>query len=133
MPLAHRTITLDRVPADSYWTDRYLKAAFGCSQWSQKPFDTQVLQALDSKAPYNETAWKNAKFDTITRQARRTLSAKKRKELYTEAQMMLHKDGGYIIWGFPNLIDAHSAKVKGLKASTARSLGYYDFTDVYFA
>ena len=34
------TITLDRVPANDYYGDKYLKAAFGCSQWSQKPLDT---------------------------------------------------------------------------------------------
>jgi peptide/nickel transport system substrate-binding protein len=124
------TITLDRVPADSYYSDKYLKAAFGCSQWSQKPLDTQILQALDSKAPYNETGWRNAAFDKLTRTARRTLNPARRKELYVEAQRMLYDEGGYIIWGFPNLIDAASSRVHGLKSSSARSLGYYDFLDV---
>jgi peptide/nickel transport system substrate-binding protein len=124
------TITLDRVPADAYYSDKYLKAPFACSQWSQKPLDTQILQALDSKAPYNETGWHNAKFDKLTRTARRTLNQAKRKELYEEAQRMLYDEGGYIIWGFPNLIDAASSRVHGLKTSSARSLGYYDFLDV---
>jgi peptide/nickel transport system substrate-binding protein len=124
------TITLDRVPADDYYGDKYLKAAFGCSQWSQKPLDTQILQSLDSKAPYNETGWRNAEFDKLTRTARRTLNKARRKELYAEAQRMLYDEGGYIIWGFPNLIDAASTRVKGLKTSSARSLGYYDFLDV---
>ena len=124
------TIRLDRVPADSYYSDKYLKAPFASSQWSQKPLDTQILQALDSKAPYNETGWRNARFDKLTRTARRTLDSRRRRELYIEAQRMLYDEGGYIIWGFPNLIDAASKRVRGLKTSSARSLGYYDFLDV---
>jgi peptide/nickel transport system substrate-binding protein len=127
------TISLDKTPADSYWTDKYLKTAFACTEWGQKPLDSWILQAVDSKAPYNETVWKRSSFDKLTRQARRTLDDSKRRALYVEAQRMLWNEGGYIIWGFPDLIDAYSAKVHGLKVSSARTLGYYDFNDVYLA
>ncbi len=123
------TIKLDEVPTDQYWSLKYLKAPFACSGWGQRSLESQILQAVDSKAPYNETAWKNAKFDKLTADARKTLDPKKRKEYYFEAQKMLYDSGGFIIWGFPYSIDAHSVRVKGLKKSTARALGYYNFTD----
>ena len=65
-------------------------------------------------------------------EARRTLDPKKRRELWVAAQQMLWDDGGYIIWGFPQLIDAHSSKVHGFVPSSARPLGWFTFTDVYF-
>jgi len=111
----------------------YLKTSFAVTEGGQKPLDSWILQAVDSKAPYNETDWKRADFDKLTQQARRTVDDKKRKELYVEAQKLLWNEGGYIIWGFANLIDAYSAKVHGLKPSSARTLGYYEFNDVYFA
>lgn len=127
------TINLNKVPPDSYWTTSYLKSAFAVTEWGQKPLDSWILQAVDSNAPYNETNWKRSDFDKLTQQARRTIDDKKRKELYVEAQRLLWNEGGYIIWGFPNLLDAYSSKVHGLKPSSARTLGYYEFNDVYFA
>jgi peptide/nickel transport system substrate-binding protein len=127
------TIKLDKVPADQYYTLRYMKAPFESTDWGQHPLDTQVAQSLNSDAPYNETDWKRPAFDKITSEARRTLNPRKRHELWVEAQRMLWDQGGYIIWGFADYIDAYSAKVHGLKPSSVRPLGWYTFTDVYLA
>src|SRR5207244_8645960 len=50
--LAGATITINNVPADSYWSTAYLKEPFACTQWNQKPLDSWILQAVDSKAQY---------------------------------------------------------------------------------
>ena len=127
------TINLDNAPTDQYWGTRYLKSPFACTSWGYRPLDSQIAQALNKSAPYNETHWFNEQFDGITNQARRTLDSKKRHALWVEAQTMLHDDGGYIIWGFLNTLDAYSAKVHGLVPSVARPLGWYTFTNVYLA
>jgi peptide/nickel transport system substrate-binding protein len=126
------TIKLDQVPTDQYWSLKYLKAPFACSGWGQRSLESQILQAVDTKAPYNETGWRNPAFDRLTAAARKTLDAKKRKQLYFQAQKMLYDEGGFLIWGFPHHIDAYTARLKGLKKSTARNLGFYNFTDAYF-
>jgi peptide/nickel transport system substrate-binding protein len=125
-------VTLDKAPAETYYTDKFMKVPFQCTNWGQRPLDSQIAQAFNHGAPYNESHWERPDFDKLTNEARRTLDPKKRRELWVAAQQMLWDDGGYIIWGFPQLIDAHSSKVHGFVPSSARPLGWFTFTDVYF-
>ena len=125
------TINIDNAPTDQYWTTRYLKSPFACTAWGWRPLDSQIAQALNKAAPFNETHWTNDKFEQLTNQARRTVDQAKRHELWLEAQKMLWNDGGYIIWGFANNIDALSKKVDGIVPSVARPLGWYNFNNAY--
>jgi peptide/nickel transport system substrate-binding protein len=109
-----------------------MKVPFQCTDWGQRPLDSQIAQAFNHGAPYNESHWERPEFDKLTNEARQTLDPKKRHELWVAAQKMLWDEGGYIIWGFPQLIDAHAANVYGFVSSSARALGWYTFTDVYF-
>jgi peptide/nickel transport system substrate-binding protein len=128
------TIRLKKAPSDQYWSNYYLKYPFACTNWGYRPLDSQIAEGIESKAaPFNETHWTRPQFDKIVAQARRTIDTKKRHELWVEAQKMLWNQGGYIIWGFLNNVDATSAKVHGLKPSAVRPLGWYDFTNVYLA
>jgi len=127
------TVTLNKVPGDQYYTAQYLKVALGQGGWSARPLTTQFAQVLNTTAPYNETHWRRPDFDNLTNQARRTLDAKKRRQLWVDAQTLLWNEGGYIIWGFQDNVDGYWTKVHGLKTSVARWLGAYDFTDVYLS
>jgi peptide/nickel transport system substrate-binding protein len=127
------TINLNKVPADQYWSSTYLKVAFEITYWGQKPLSSQFAQGFESTATFNETHWNRPDFDRLVRQARRTLDATKRHELWVAAQRLVWQDSGYLIWGFYPLIDGYSAKVHGLVPSSARNLGWYSFTDVYLA
>ena len=125
------TVVLDQVPGDQYYTNKYLKAPFAGSAWTARPLITQISQTLLSSAPYNETHWKNATFDRLVSTARRTLDPARRKELFVEAQRLLWSQGGYIIWGFRDYVDAYASKVNGLQKSVARPLGAYNFIHVH--
>ncbi len=92
-----------------------------------------MAPALNHGAPYNESHWEQPDFDKLCNEARRTIDAKKRHELWAAAQQMLWDEGGYIIWGFPQLIDAHAANVYGFVPSAMRALGWYTFTDVFLS
>ncbi len=127
------TITLNKVPSDQYWSTTYEKVPFEVTYWSQKPLTSQMAQGFESTATFNETHWNRPGFDKLVREARRTLDAKKRHELWVAAQRLIWQDSGYLIWGFYRLIDAYSAKVHGLVPSSARNLGWYTFTDVYLS
>lgn len=127
------TVTMNKVPAEQYYTDQFMKVPFQCTNWGQRPLDSQFAQAFNKAAPYNESHWYRPEFDKLTDEARRTLDPKLRKELWEAAQQMLWDEGGYIIWGFPQLIDAHGAHVHGFVPSSARALGWYTFTDVYLS
>jgi peptide/nickel transport system substrate-binding protein len=127
------SISFNKVAADIYYSDLYLKAPFGQGGWSLRPLATQFAQTLSNGAQFNETHWHNAQFQSLTTQARSTLDPAKRKQLYDEAQLLLWNEGGYIIWGFYKNVDAYSTQVQGLHAADDRWLGAYDFRNVYLS
>lgn len=127
------TVKLQKTPADQYYSTLYLKAPFECTNWGYKPLEQQITEALVTGAVYNETKWSNKAFDKLFAQARGTFDAGKRKELYAELQQTLWDQGGYIIWGFLNNVDAVSSQVQGVEPSAVRNLGYYNFNDTYLS
>lgn len=127
------TINFNKVAADVYYSDQYLKTPFGQSGWSLRPLTTQFAQVLTYAAPFNETHWHNAQFETFVTAARGTLDPAKRKELMVEAQKLLYDEGGYIVWGFYKNVDALSTKVHGLVPADDRWLGAYNFRNVYLS
>jgi peptide/nickel transport system substrate-binding protein len=124
------TVEVKRTPADSYWNDVYLKVPVAQSQWAHRALDPQILQSVDCKAPYNETEWCRPEFDKLTAEARGTLDEARRRELYYEAQRMLYDEGGYLIWGFTNWVDAYRDNVNGLEPHVSRNLGDWRFENV---
>ncbi|MGH9318278.1 MAG: ABC transporter substrate-binding protein, partial [Vicinamibacteria bacterium] len=127
------TVNLDRGPAGSYYDEPYLKTPFFQTNWGYRALDPQILQCVFSKSPWNETQWARPEFDQMTAEARATLDEAKRRELYLEAQKMLWEEGGYILWGFLNYLDAHREEVQGFKAHVGRNLMWYGFQDVWLS
>ena len=124
------TIKVINNPADSDHSQQYMKTPFFMTDWAGRSLDPQMGLCALSTAPYNETQWKVPAFDSLIAQGRRTVNAKKRGELYNAAQKMLYDQGGYIIWGFVNLLDGLNRKVRGLHGHPGRNLGFYNFNDV---
>ena len=61
------------------------------------------------------------------------MDEQKQSELMREMQMITFERGPYAIPVFPDFIDAHSKKIKGLHQSVILGLGYYNFADVHVA
>jgi peptide/nickel transport system substrate-binding protein len=131
--LAGVTVTLDTVPGDQYWDVKYLKAPFAQSWWAGRPLVTQIQACLVSSSHDNETHWLQPAFDKLFADALTTKNATQRHEKFVTLQRMLWDNGGYIIWGFNNVLDGYAKRVHGLKASRIRWLGFYDFTDTYLS
>jgi len=53
-----------------------------------------------SGAPWNDTHWKNNRFDELLIKARSELDSAKRKEMYYEMQQLIRDDGGVIVVAF---------------------------------
>jgi peptide/nickel transport system substrate-binding protein len=126
------TINLNQMAADAYYGDTWLADPFKQTLWGQRSQDLFILQALDSNAPYNETCWFRPEFDALTREARATVDATRRRELYVEAQKIMWEETGYAIWGHGNYIDGLGAKVAGFTPSPVRWMGHSNFKEVYF-
>ena len=101
-------------PGDSYWSAVWMQKPFVLSGWSPRPTaDLMLTIANKSDAAWNETQWKNERFDKLLELARGELDRKRRYELYCEAQMLLHNDGGVGMMGFYNYIDAAHDHIGG--------------------
>ena len=66
-----------------------------------------------STAAWNDTHFKNPKFDALLMQGRAELDETKRKAIYLEAKTLLSDTGGVILPMFNNFISAYNDQVMG--------------------
>lgn len=105
-------LTVVREPNDGYWTDVWLKKPWVASYWGGRPtVDWMFSQAYAADADWNDTHWKNPRFNELLLKARVETDRQKRAEMYAEQQQLLHDDGGLIVLMFNNYVNAHSDKL----------------------
>lgn len=101
-------------PADGFFDNVWLKGPFVASYWGGRPAATQMLDvAFGANAPWNETHWRNEKFEKLLSEARGETDEAKRKTYIWEMQAMLNEEGGALIPAFRDWLDAHNSKVGG--------------------
>lgn len=125
------TIRLEKVPADSYWTNVWAKKPFMQSGWGNYALDWFYGQTMLSSAQPNETGWHRPGWDKRFVTARATMDADLRARRYAELQAELWRDGGHIIHSFTKWIDGASHRVGGLRGAPAASDGWGDYRDVW--
>ncbi|MBV6272571.1 ABC transporter substrate-binding protein [Alcaligenaceae bacterium CGII-47] len=112
--LAPAGINLDvvREPSDGYFSSVWMKKPFTASYWAPRPtadliFSTTYL----STAKWNDTFWKNERFDNVLLAARSELDEAKRAEMYRELQLLVRDDGGNVIPLFADHVFAMSSQI----------------------
>ena len=101
-------------PADSYWSAVWMTVPFCISGWNPRPTADLMLSIANvSTAPWNESFWKNERFDKLLVLARGELDQAKRQAMYCEAMGLLHEDGGVGMLGFYNYIDGANDTIQG--------------------
>lgn len=117
-------VNVKRDPADGYWDSTWMKFPVHMSGWSAKATaDIMLSISLESKAPWNESQWKNDAFDQLLAGSRIEVDQAKRKAMYCEMQQLLYDTGGIIIPAFNNFIDGISSNIKGLVPLPLAGLG----------
>lgn len=105
-------INVVQEPADGYWSNVWLKKAWCACYWSGRATeDWMFSSAYETGVPWNDTGWENARFQELLLSARAELDTAKRKDQYTEMQMLISKEGGTVIPMYANYVDAHSTKL----------------------
>tara|TARA_B100000902_G_C27240399_1_gene879678 strand:- start:8 stop:1489 length:1482 start_codon:yes stop_codon:yes gene_type:complete len=84
-------------PSDGYWSDVWMKKDVAMTRWNQRPADQALNEIYHSGAKWNESYFKDAKFDAILESARKELDFEKRKAIYQSAQNMLWESSGTLI------------------------------------
>lgn len=105
-------INVVQEPDDGYWSNVWLKKPWCACYWSGRATEDWMFStAYETGVPWNDTGWENARFQELLLTARAELDSNKRREMYTEMQMLMSDDGGTVIPMYANYVDAHSTKL----------------------
>jgi len=108
-------LPVNRVPADGYWSNHWMKHPLFFGNINPRPSADQLFtQFFKSDAPWNECGWKNPQFDQLVLAARAEPDDAKRKQLYGDMQVLIHEKCGLGIPVFISFLEGYSTKVKGL-------------------
>ena len=110
-------LELKREPDDGYWSNVWNVAPFCASYWGGRPVQDQMYTtAYLSTAEWNDTKFRNAKFDELLIAARAELDGAKRKGMYSEMAKTLRDEGGLILPMFNDFVDGVRSEVAGWEA-----------------
>lgn len=124
------TIDVKKVPEDGYWSHTWIKKPFHYAGWNPRPTaDIMFTLSLHSQADWNESRWKNARFDELLKAQRSQTDLAKRKEMFCEMQQLVHEEAGRVIPVFLSYIDAVSSNLKGLKQIPVGNVMGFNFAD----
>jgi peptide/nickel transport system substrate-binding protein len=129
-------IEIERVPNDGYWSDVWMKRAWCASYWSGRPTeDWMFSQAYAADSNWNETFWKNDRFNVLLKAARSEIDEAKRREMYGEMQRLVRDDGGSVTPMFANHVMGLSNEIAHPEsiASNYEFDGYKLLTRWWFA
>lgn len=107
-------VKINKMETTSFWNG-YLEYPFSQTFYYTRNFLEQVNRCATADAPFNETHWADDEFTQRVRNARAILDDRERAEKIKELQREFFERGGYIIWGFPNNVDAYHNYVVGAK------------------
>jgi peptide/nickel transport system substrate-binding protein len=101
-------------PDDGYWSNVWNVAPFCASYWGGRPVQDQMYStAYLSTAEWNDTKFKNARFDELLLAARGELDAAKRKGQYSEMANILRDEGGLILPMFNDFVSGVAEGIGG--------------------
>jgi peptide/nickel transport system substrate-binding protein len=119
-----------RMPADGYWSQHWMKHPVGFGAINPRPSaDVLLTSFFKSDAPWNESAWKNEKFDQLLVAARGEPDTAKRAQMYADMQVMIHESSGIGIPFFMSNIDGHNKRLKGLTPVPLGGMMGYTFAE----
>jgi peptide/nickel transport system substrate-binding protein len=121
-------LELRRVPADGYWSNHWFKHPLGYGAINPRP-SADILFTLffKSDATWNESGWKNPRFDELLVLARAESDDARRRAMYAEMQMLVADHCGIGIPVFQNLLDGHTSRLRGLRPIPVGNLMGFDF------
>jgi peptide/nickel transport system substrate-binding protein len=106
-------VNVVREAEDAYWDNVWLKKPWCASYWGgRSTADWMFTTAFAADSAWNETSWKNPRFNELLVQARAETDEAKRAAMYDEMQQLIHDDGGSIVLVFNNFVSAKSKKLE---------------------
>jgi len=123
-------LAVNRVPADGYWSTHWMKHPLTFGNTNPRPTaDLMFSQFYKSDADWNESGWRNARFDQLLLAARAEADEAKRKQMYGDMQVLVHEKGGVAIPVFISSLDGYDRRLKGFGSIPIGGLMGYAFAE----
>lgn len=123
-------LEVNRVPSDGYWSTTWLKSPMHVGSWNMRPSANLMMSiGFKSDAPWNESRWKNERFDQLLLAARAELNPAKRYEMNCEMQKLCADGSGVIIPTHGAYIDAKASNLKGFPRVPLGPLGALEWPE----
>lgn len=123
-------LAVNRVPADGYWSNHWMKHPLGFGNTNPRPTADLLFSLFySSQAPWNESGWRNEKFDQLLLAARAQADEAKRKQLYCDMQELVHHHCGVAIPVFISIIDGYDRRLRGYGSIPIGGLMGYSFAE----
>lgn len=107
-------LAVNRVPADGYWSTHWMKHPLGFGNTNPRPTADLIFSLFyKSDAAWNESGWKNPRFDRLLLEARGEADNGRRKQIYGEMQGLVRQYCGSGIPVFISLLDGYDRRLKG--------------------
>ena len=104
-------INVVREPSDGYWSNVWMKKEWCMCYWGGRPVEDMMFSvAYADGAPWNDTHWKNKRFNELLVAARAELNTEKRRRLYYDMQEICSNDGGTVVPMFNQMVTANNSK-----------------------
>ena len=121
-------ITLEVVPADSFFAETAVNEAFITTGWLGRPTDEILNLVFRSTSPLNEAKFANEAFDQLLDEARQALDPAERTERYQAAQQIIAAEGGHMIAMHINEATIVSKVVANFPARSVEHIEWYAIT-----
>ncbi len=101
-----------REPNDGYWSNVWMKKPWCAVFWGGRPTEDMMFStAYAADAAWNDTSWKNSRFNELLVAARAELDENKRRQMYVEMQSLVRDDGGVVVPMFATDLSAATGKI----------------------
>ncbi len=106
-------IKVVREPNDGYWSNVWRKKPWSMCSWSPRATEDMMFSvAYAEDAVWNDTHWKDERFNQLLRDARKELNESKRRDMYWEMQKITRDKGATVVHLFTDHVIAATSKLK---------------------
>ncbi|MEV4976693.1 ABC transporter substrate-binding protein [Streptomyces scopuliridis] len=117
--------------SETYFKDQLTHGVMGSHRSGAMTIPNYINDRLLSTSAFNASAWRREDFDATFAKARSTTDEAERTELYGQLQRTVHDEGGLLVWGHPDWLNAVSSRVRGMEAAPPNTLHSARFDKVW--
>ncbi len=123
-------LRVNRMPSDGYWSNHWMKHPLSFGNVNPRPsIDLLLSTFFVSTASWNESAWHHPGFDQLVIAARGEADEARRRQMYVDAQVMIHEHCGVGIPLFFSFIDGFDKRLQGMGTIPTGGLMGYSFAE----